>query len=157
MNKKRATPILSERMRIDTALKDIQRFGVKFKSIGLDRWTRDLRKRLHMTQKQLAKRAKITQSQLSKIEAGKTKITLETLEKILGALFCDLLILPLPQHEIEVVLKKQAYLAAKKKLTSLYGSMALEEQIPSKEYLEKKVAEVADDLIRSGSQMIWNI
>lgn len=35
------------------------------------------------------------------------------------------------------------------------GSMALEEQLPSKEYLNKKIEEVAGDLIRSGSSEIW--
>lgn len=155
MNIKRRSSPLSERMRIDKALKDIQAFG-RFKSIGLHHWIRDLRKRLHMSQKQLAARAKITQPQLSQIESGKAKFTLETLEKVLAALFCDILVLPFPQDDLEVVLKRQAHTAAKKKLASLSGSMALEEQTPSKEYLERKINEVADDLIRSGSTEIWD-
>lgn len=110
-----------------------------------------------MSQKQLAARAKITQPQLSQIELGKAKITIETLEKVLRGLFCDLLILPFSYSDMEEILKKQAHLAAKKKLASLYGSMVLEEQAPPKEYFKKKIAEVADELIRSGSTEIWDL
>jgi predicted DNA-binding mobile mystery protein A len=154
--KKRKTP-LSERMRIDKALKDIRKCGYRFKTIDVHRWIRDLRKRMNMSQKQLAKRSQITQPQLSQIESGRAKVTMETLGKVFEGLFCDLLICPFPRIEIEEVLRKQAYFAAKKKLASLHGSMALEDQVPPKEFLEKKIQEVADDLIRSGSTEIWDL
>lgn len=154
---KRKTSPLSTRMRIDQSLEETRALGNKFKSIGLHQWVRDLRKRLHMSQKQLAARAKITQSQLSLIESGKTRITMGTLERVLAALFCDALILPFPHGDMGTILKEQAYQAARKKLSSLSGSMALEEQLPSKAYLERKIAEVADDLIRSGSTEIWDL
>lgn len=153
---KKRPPFLSERMRIDKGLTEIQEFGRKFKDIPLHRWVRDLRKRMHMSQKLLAARAKITQPQLSQIESEKAKVTLETLQRVFTALFCDALILPYPHDDLDLILKNQARLAAKKKLSSLSGSMALEEQTPTKEYLERKIAEVADEQIRSGSTEIWD-
>ena len=147
---------LSERLRIDESLREVQRMRGKIGEISFHRWIRDMRKRLHMSQKQLAKRAKMTQPQLSQIESGKTKITMESLEKIFAALFCEVMILPLAHHDFESVVKKQAKLAAKKKLDSLMGSMALEKQLPPSEYLEKKIEEVADDLIHSGTTEIWD-
>lgn len=153
---KKKQTLLAERLRIDSSLEEIQKLSQKIGNISFHRWIRDLRKRLHMSQKQLAKRAKITQPQLSQIESGKAKVTVETLQKVFEALFCDTLILPLPYESVDEVVKKQAKLTAKKKLESLMGSMALEEQLPSREYLEKKIEEVTKDLIRSGSTEIWD-
>ncbi len=149
--------LLSERLRIDESLREIQLLRSKIREIPFYRWIRDMRKRLRMSQKQLAKRAKMTQPQLSQIESGKAKITMESLEKIFAALFCEVMILPLTHHDLESVVKKQAKLAAKKKLGSLMGSMALEEQLPLSKYLEKKIEEVADDLIHSGTTEIWDV
>lgn len=148
--------LLSERLRIESALHEVGSLGKRFRDIEYPRWIKDLRKQLQMSQKQLAKRAKITQPQLSQIEAGKAKITLETLQKVFEALFCEVLLLPLVQGSMKEIVKKQAKLAAKKKLASLMGSMALEEQLPSRDYLESKIEEVAEDLIRSGSTEIWD-
>ncbi len=149
--------LLAERLRLDTSLKETQALVRKIGNFPYYRWVRDLRKSLHMSQKQLAKRAKITQPQLSKIESGQAKITLETLERVFNALFCTAWILPLPNEDLGDVMKQRAKLTAKKKLESLVGSMALEEQLPSKEHLEKKIEEVADDLMRSGSTEIWDL
>jgi len=155
MRKKRT--FLSERIRIDASLEEIQSIGRKFGHVMPHQWIRDLRKRLHMSQKQLAQRAKMTQPKLSEIESGKAKVTVETLRRVFQALFCEALILPLAFENIDLIVRKQAILAAKKKLRSLMGSMALEDQLPSGHYLEKKIEEVADELVRSGSIEIWDI
>jgi len=149
--------LLAERLRIDESLREIHALRGNLGVISFYRWIRDMRKRLHMSQKQLAKRAKMTQPQLSQIESGKAKITMESLEKIFAALFCEVMILPLALDDLESVVKKQAKLAAEKKLGSLMGSMALEEQLPASKYLEKKIEEVADDLIHSGTTKIWDV
>ncbi len=147
---------LSEELRIDSQLTEAGALYKKTGKIGIHQWVRDLRKKLHMSQKQLAKRAKITQSNLSRIESGKTKISIETSEKIFNALFCDALIVPAPHENFASILKNQARMAAKKKLASLMGSMALEEQLPSPEYMDKKIEELATELILSGSTEIWD-
>ncbi len=149
--------LLSERMRIDISLKECRQLYVKIGHVPFHQWIRDLRKRLHMSQKQLAKRAKITQSQLSLIESGKSKASVLMLEKIFEALFCEIMILPLSNQDLDSILQKQSKLAAKKQLSSLMGTMALENQLPSKEYLEKKIEEVSHDLLRSGSTEIWDL
>jgi transcriptional regulator with XRE-family HTH domain len=149
--------LLSEQMRIEKLLEDVRQFVGTLQSIGLHRWIRDLRKQLHMSQKQLAHRARMTQPRLSNIESGKAKITLETIEKIFSALFCDVLILPLLRVDLKKMLHEQAHRAAQKKLASISGSMALEEQLPSSAYMQRKIAEVAEDLLRSGSTEIWEI
>ena len=149
--------LLSERLRIDESLREIHVLRGNLGKISFYRWIRDMRKKLHMSQKQLAKRAKMTQPQLSQIESGKAKITMVSLEKIFAALFCEVMILPLAFDDLESVVKKQAKLAAEKKLGSLMGSMVLEEQLPASKYLEKKIEEVADDLIHSGTTKIWDV
>lgn len=149
--------LLSEKIRIESTLKESRALREKVGIVSFHRWIRDLRKKLHMSQKQLAKRARISQPKLSRIEAGKAKIKIETLEKIFQALFCDAMILPAPQEKLDDLIKKQAKLAAAKELESLMGSMALEEQLPPKAYLEKKIEELADELIRSQSTKIWDV
>lgn len=149
--------LLSEKLRIDAALKESRALRAKTGIVPIYRWIGDLRKRLHMSQKQLAKRAKISQPKLSKIEAGKANIKLETLERIFEALFCDTMLFPVPHENLDGLLKRQAIIAAKNELLPLMGSMALEEQLPQEEFLEKKIEDLADDLIRSGSTKIWDV
>lgn len=55
---------------------------------------RTIRNALRMTQAQLARRAGLPQSHLAKIETGKVDVQLSTIRRILGALHCDLAVLP---------------------------------------------------------------
>lgn len=150
-------PLLAERLRMDASLKEILDLNKKIGNIPIHQWIRDLRKKLHMSQRQLAKRAALTQAQLSQIESGKAKITLGTLTKVMNALYCNPIILPVPREDLEDLIKRQTKLAAQKKLKSLIGSMALEKQLPNDQHIQKKIEEVADDLFRSGSTEIWDL
>lgn len=58
---------------------------------------RGLRGKMRMSQAQLARRSGIDQSQIARIELGKVEPSLETLRRLFGALFCDLLIMPKPR------------------------------------------------------------
>lgn len=150
-------PFLSEKLRIEAYLNEIRVLREKIGSISTHRWISDLRKMLHMSQKQLAKRAKITQPTLSQIESGKTNVKIETLERIFNALFCEIIMLPLPFVNFEECIKSQAKAAAKQQLKRWAGTMAMEDQLPSEDFLDKKVEEVADELIRSGTTKIWDV
>jgi transcriptional regulator with XRE-family HTH domain len=53
-----------------------------------------IRRRVHLSQEQLAEKAELTTNYIGEIERAEKKITLETLEKIakvLGVRVCDLL------------------------------------------------------------------
>lgn len=58
---------------------------------------RAVRSALRMSQAQLARRAGIGQGHIMKIETGKLDPRLSTLRRLYDAMFCDLLVAPLPR------------------------------------------------------------
>lgn len=58
---------------------------------------RALRATLRMSQAQLAHRSGLAQSHIAAIEAGRGDVQLGTLRRLFDAMFCDLLILPMPR------------------------------------------------------------
>src|SRR5690606_3530290 len=98
-----------------------------------------LRKRLRMTQKQLAKRAGIPQSYIAKIESGRTKPSLETWGKIFRSLHCSITVLLIPEKMPDDLLEEQAYATALKRVNYVAGTMALEDQLPSKRDLKEMI------------------
>jgi DNA-binding XRE family transcriptional regulator len=67
-------------------------------------WVRTLRVALHMTQRQLADRAGVTQGHVLSIEKGRFEPQLATLRKLFDALYCDLIVLPLPRKCISAII-----------------------------------------------------
>ena len=61
-------------------------------------WVRTMRVALRMTQAQLARRARVTQPHVALIESGKVDPGVATLRVIFDALFCDLVVLPIPRR-----------------------------------------------------------
>ena len=59
-------------------------------------WVRTLRAALHMTQAQLARRAGVSQAHVGLIELGRVDPQVGTLRGLFTALFCDLVVLPVP-------------------------------------------------------------
>ncbi len=68
---------------------------------------RMVRNKLLMTQSQLAKRAGLPQSHIAKIESGKMNPRLDTLEKILKAMHCDMLLIPKPIHNLDKIIDER--------------------------------------------------
>ncbi|HSX38456.1 MAG TPA: helix-turn-helix domain-containing protein [Chlamydiales bacterium] len=119
-------------------------------------FVRSLRKRLRMTQKQLAKRVGIPQSYIAKIESGHKKPTIETLEKIFRGLYCSLTILPIPEKNADQLLEEQALVTAEKNVKYVSGTMALEAQRPSKPGIREMIEEEKNRLLKSETTKIWD-
>lgn len=117
---------------------------------------RSLRKRLRMTQKQLAKRVGLPQSYIAKVESGNTNPSSETLEKIFRALNCHLALLPIPEIDPDTALEEQALVTAEKRVAYIAGTMALEEQLPSKTALREMIEEEKKRLLDSETTKIWD-
>ncbi len=117
---------------------------------------RALRRRLRMTQGQLAKRVKMSQSYIAKVESGSKKPTLETLERIFRELHCSLTFLLISDMSPDKILEQQAYAAAQKRVKYVAGTMALEEQLPSKESLQEMLDEEKQRLLDSRTTKIWD-
>ena len=114
-----------------------------------------IRKKLRMSQKQLAKRVGVPQSYISKLESGKVDPNLQTLKKIFQALFCYILIIPMPIEDLDQIIERKAQKIAKKRIEHLQGTMSLEKQDLDKKTLNELINEEKKDIIDSFSSNIW--
>lgn len=67
-------------------------------------WVRTLRVALHMTQRQLAQRAGVSQGNLALIEKSRFEPQIATVRKLFDALYCDLIVLPVPRMRVAAIL-----------------------------------------------------
>ncbi len=116
-----------------------------------------MRKRLKMTQKQLAKRAGVPQSNIANIEAGHSEATLRTLQKLFGAMGCSLALLPIPEIMPDAMRETKALQYAEKGLEYTFQTMVLEEQLPNEKARRTMVKETQKELLNSNSRTIWDL
>lgn len=115
-----------------------------------------LRKRLRMNQKQLAKRSKISQSHIAKIEAGKLSPSFDTLQKLALGLGCKLALVLVSETPPDLIICKQALLAARKKVGYVAGTMALEQQRPLEKVLNEMILVEQQKLLNVETSEIWD-
>lgn len=114
------------------------------------------RKRLRMTQQQLAHKCRLPQSYIAKLESGKARPSWNTLTKIFKVLGCSITLMLIPEFDLDFLLEAQAYMAAAKRVKYVAGTMTLEEQAPSQKSLKEMVKEEQKRLLDSGTSRIWN-
>jgi transcriptional regulator with XRE-family HTH domain len=115
-----------------------------------------IRSQLAISQRAVAKRAGVPQATISKIESGRQEPTISTLNKILDALRCDLLITAVPRTSLDEIRLAQAKKKAKEKIEYLKGTMSLEKQIPNQIFLEEMIEEEVKRLLDSSSSELWD-
>lgn len=115
-----------------------------------------IRSQLRMSQRMLSRRARVPQSTISKIESGNLEPNISTLNNVLDAMHCDLLISVIPREELEEVRRKQAVKRAKDKIRYLRGTMSLEKQEPSEDLLLELVEEETNRLLESPGSKLWD-
>lgn len=114
-----------------------------------------IRTQLTMSQRIVAKRASVPQATLSKIESERQQPTISTLNKILDALECDLLITAIPRTSLEETRRKQAEKKAQERIEYLKGTMSLEKQIPDQKLLDELTKEEMRRLMNSSGLELW--
>jgi transcriptional regulator with XRE-family HTH domain len=139
-------------------LEEVSRIGKKLqtalKGLAVGELISITRKQLKMSQRTLAMRAKVPQSTISNLEKSKKQPNLATLRKIIDALFCDLLIVPVLKGSVDALLLKRARQKAEKRVRYLRGSMNLEKQEPDALLIEALVKKEAEELMRSSN--LWD-
>lgn len=123
---------------------------------SFNEWIRLLRKYFRMTQSELAERAKMPQSHIVKIEAGKVGVQISTLEKILKAVSCELIIRPKPQKPIDEILRGRARAIALKRLKQSMGTMALEGQAAEADTFRELLEKKTDEILSDSREKLWN-
>lgn len=116
-----------------------------------------LRKRLHMTQKQLAARSGVPQSFISRLESGDQEPTLKTLKKLFSALSCSLVVVPVASKPFDQIIENQARKYARKNIEYVKGTMSLEKQLPDQKFVKVLLEEETRRLVFIGASEIWDI
>lgn len=123
------------------------------RGMSIGQLIRMIRKQLGMSQKILCSKAKIPQPTLSKIERKRVIPNIDTLEKILDALCCDLIIAPVLRISIKEQRRIQAYKVAKKHVEYLRGTMSLEGQETDSEFSDELIKEKEKEFMES--KKLW--
>jgi transcriptional regulator with XRE-family HTH domain len=147
---------ITEKLLVEALSQVAKNYQLQVRKLSLRKTLILIRKKLRMSQQTLAKRAQIPQATLSRIESGKINPTIAMLERIFRGLFCDLAFLPIPQVDLDHIVKERIHDIAKKRVQYLKGTMALELQQPSDAVIQELIAKEEQELLASRSFDIWS-
>lgn len=145
----------SEKLLIEEVSQTAKSLAVVVRGLSIGELIKITRTQLGMSQTCLAKRAGVPQSTVSRIEKGQRDLSLYTLQKILSAISCDLVIAPTLQESIETIRRKQAKKIAQKHVHYLKGTMNLEEQQPDARFVEELLKQEEDQLLQGPNAKLW--
>jgi transcriptional regulator with XRE-family HTH domain len=150
---KRYSP--SEKVLLEEVMQVSRKLRAVIRGLSIGALIKSIRVQLGMSQRILAKRAKIPQSTVSRIEQGQRDTSVSTLHKILGAMSCDLIIVPLLQDSIDIIRRKQAKKVAEKQVRYLQGTMNLEDQQPDSRFVEELLKQEEEQLLKGSNATLW--
>lgn len=145
----------SEKLILDEIINDAHKLKISCRGLSVGEIIAMIRNQLGMSQKVLARRALVPQSTVSRIEGSKRAPNLSTLQKILKALSCEIIIVPLLMEPIDVIRQKQARHVAENNVRYLRGTMSLEEQEPDVKLVQELIRDEENELLRSGGSKLW--
>ncbi len=146
----------SEKLLIEEITEAAQKTRVKVRGLTIGALIKSIRIQLGMSQKALAKRAGVPQSTISRIEQKERDANLSTLNKILSAISCDLVIVPLLKDSIDIIRRKQARKMAEKQVRYLKGTMNLEDQQPDSKFIEELIKQEEERLLQGPNSKLWD-
>jgi len=114
-----------------------------------------IRNQLGMSQKALARLARVPQSTISRVEGSTTESNVSTLQKILKALSCEIIIVPLLTEPIDIIRHKQTRRVTENNIRYLQVTMSLEGQEPDIQFIQALIKEEEDELLRSHKGKFW--
>ena len=145
----------SEKLLIEEVMQAAYKTRVAVRGLAIGALIKSIRLQLGMSQKALAKRARVPQSTISRIEQEQRDANLSTLNKILGAISCDLVIVPLLQDSIDAIRRKQARKKAEKQVSYLKGTMNLEDQQPDSMFISELIKQEEERLLQGSNSKLW--
>lgn len=146
----------SEKLLIEEIMQAAQKTRVAVRGLTIGALIKSIRVQLGMSQKALAKRAGVPQSTISRIEQEERDANLSTLNKILGAISCDLVIVPLLQDSVDTIRRKQARKMAEKQVRYLKGTMNLEDQQPDSRFIAELIKQEEERLLQGPNSKLWD-
>lgn len=146
----------SEKLLIEEIMQATQKARIAARGLSIGALIKSIRTQLGISQKSLAGRAGVPQSTISRIEQEERDANLATLNKILAAISCDLVIIPLLQDSIEAIRRKQARKMAEQQVHYLKGTMNLEDQQPDEKFVEELIKQEIERLLQGPNAKLWD-
>ncbi len=143
------------------ALQQIDRALAPWRSLATSRpnrgWLRAVRQALGMTTRQLAKSAGVTQAAVVDAERTEAKgdISLSTLRRYAAALGCELTYALVPKRPLQEIVEERADGIARDQVSRVRHSMALEDQVTSKENSEREIEDLRRKLLEGKRSRLW--
>jgi predicted DNA-binding mobile mystery protein A len=121
-------------------------------------WLKTVRNALGVSTRQLASRLGVTHSAIVQAEAAEVSgtISVNQLRQLANALGCDLRYVLVPRTPLAEQVDARAELKARERVTSLAHSMALEAQRPDRDFLERQMTAVKEELLRGRRSRLWD-
>jgi transcriptional regulator with XRE-family HTH domain len=145
----------SEKILVEEVMHASRKMREATRGLSVGALIKSIREQLGMSQRALAKRAGVPQSTVSRVEQGQRDVTLSTLRKIFGSVFCDPVIAPLLQDSIDSIRRKQARKVAEKHVGYLKGTMNLEGQQPDSRFVEELLRQEEERLLDGPNAKLW--
>lgn len=145
----------AEKLLIQEITQAAEKLKIAMRGLRIGHLIKMIRLQLGMSQKALAKHAGLPQSTVSRVEQGQRDASLSTINKILDALSCDVVIAPVLKESIDAIRRKQAKKMAKKRVHYLKGTMNLEEQKPDEAFLDTLLQEEENRLLQGPAHKLW--
>lgn len=123
--------------------------------VQVGQWVNFLRKKLQMTQAQLARRSNVPQPYLSRVERGLIVPNQKTLEKLFEALQSTLFVLPLLNRPVGDILQEKIEKLTSSRIQRMLATFALEGIVPDSQEIELVRAEIIQKLKNEGSALLW--
>lgn len=145
----------SEQLLIEEITQAAQKLRAATRGLTIGSLIKSIRSQLGMSQKALASRAGVPQSTVSRIEQGQKDTSLSTLNKVLLALSCDLVVVPVLQDSVDVIRRRQAKKIAEKQVRYLKGTMNLEGQQPDSRFIDELIKQEEERLLHGPNAKLW--
>ncbi|NGX50255.1 MAG: hypothetical protein K1060chlam2_00096 [Chlamydiae bacterium] len=145
----------SEKLLIEEVMQVARKAKESSRGLSIGPLIKMIRTQLRMSQKILSRRAGVPQSTVSRIENGEKNANLFTLNKILHALFCDLVVVPMLVESVDAIRRRQARKQAENHMRYLKGTMNLEEQEPDSKLVRELLTQEEDRLLQGPGSELW--
>lgn len=146
----------TEKFLIDDVTQAARQVKYSSKALPLGALIKMIRVQIGMSQEVLAKRARVPQSTISRIERGNKDANLSTLHKILKALSCELVMVPMLLEPVDKIRKRQARKQALAQVEYLKGTMNLEGQEPDTRFVNALIEQEEQRLLQEDSNSLWD-
>ena len=120
-------------------------------------WVRVIREALGMSAMQLAARLIVTRQSIEDLESNEAggKITLESLNKLAGAMNCRVIYALVPEKPLAAIQRDRARAVARHQLQPVFHSMKLEAQGLSPKEEERQLKLLIEKLLAGNPKRLW--